>query len=135
VLDARTVDKVAFGEQQPESDHGFRGETTEVAVDEAGERARRTMAHMSVILDDSGHQGRLLRVGYRLEGNPCSVAVHLAGVLLAEEHWEEGRGTFDSDYGLPGELTTEPRAGALELKFTALDGNPTPAIATVRLMR
>ncbi|MCC3765329.1 glycoside hydrolase family 127 protein [Glycomyces sp. TRM65418] len=134
-LDAMTVDKVAFGEQQPESDHGFRGEATEVAVDGDGRRARRTAAAMAVTLKDPDRQGHLLRVGYRLEGGPAAVAVRLGGVLLAEERWDEGVGGFDCDYGLPGPLTEEPRAGELELEFTALDGRPTPGVTTVRLLR
>ncbi|MCH7232913.1 glycoside hydrolase family 127 protein [Glycomyces sp. L485] len=134
-LDAMTVDEVAFGEQQPESDHGYRGEATEVTVDAEGRRARRTTAAMSVTLKDSEHQGHVLRVGYRLSGGPAAVAVRLGGVLLAEEHWEDGQESFDHDYSLLGQLTTEPRADELELEFTAPDGRKTPGITTVRLIR
>jgi DUF1680 family protein len=130
-LDERTVDKVAFGEQQPESDHGFRGEAAETSVDADGRRSRRTAAAMSVTLKDPEHRAHVLRVGYRLEGGPASVAVRLGGVLLAEEHWEDAEGDFESEYGL-GELT---KADAFELEFTALAGRSTPGITMVRLIR
>jgi DUF1680 family protein len=134
-LDATTVDKVAFGEQQPESDHGFRGEDTEVSVDAEGRRSRRTAAAMAVTLKDTGHHAHLLRVGYRLAGGPAAVAVRLGGVLLAEERWEEGEGNLEFDYSLLGQLPNEPRADELELEFTALDGLSTPGVTTVRLIR
>jgi DUF1680 family protein len=134
-LDEMTVDKVAFGEQQPESDHGFRGEATEVSVDADGRRSRRTEAAMSVTLKDPEHRAHVLRVGYRLEGGPASVAVRLGGVLLAEEHWEDGEGNLELDYRLPGRLTEETRADELALELAALSGRSTPGIATVRLIR
>jgi DUF1680 family protein len=134
LLDRMTVDKVAFGEQQPESDHGFRGEATDVTVDAAGRRARRTAAAMAVTLKDPERQAQGLRVGYRLEGGPAAVAVRLGGVLLAEERWDDGEGDLEFDYGL-GSLATEPRADAFELEFTALDGRSTPPVTTVRLIR
>jgi hypothetical protein len=133
-LDRITVDKVAFGEQQPESDHAFRGEATDVTVDAAGRRARRTAASMTVTLNDPERQARGLRVGYRLEGGPAAVAVRLGGVLLAEERWDEGEGDLEFGYGL-GDFADEPRPDALDLEFTALDGRPTPPVAMVRLVR
>ncbi|RRR98221.1 beta-L-arabinofuranosidase domain-containing protein [Glycomyces terrestris] len=134
-LDRTTVDKVAFGEQQPESDHGFRGRDTEVHVDGDGRRARATTASMAVTLSDPDHRGQGLRVGYRLTGAPAAVAVRLGGVLVAEERWDGGTESYDIDYGLPEALRAEPRPDALDLEITALDGRPTPAITTVRLIR
>ncbi|MQM26262.1 beta-L-arabinofuranosidase domain-containing protein [Glycomyces albidus] len=133
-LDRMTVDQVAFGEQQPESDHGFRGEATAVAVDPDGRRSRSTTASMAVTLKDPDRLGQSLRIGYRLAGGPAAVAVRVDGVLIAEARWEDGLESFDVDYGLP-EAVRAQRAEALDLEFTALDGLPTPAITTVRLIR
>ncbi|WP_205327342.1 beta-L-arabinofuranosidase domain-containing protein [Glycomyces sp. YM15] len=129
-LDAMTVDKVAFGEQQPETDHRFQGEATEVTMDANGRRARKTTAAMSVVLNDADNEGRRLRIGYRLGGEPAAVAVRLGGVLLAEERWDAAEGDFDFDYHLPEGLTSP-----LDLEFEARDGRPTPAITIVRLIR
>ncbi|WP_112139077.1 beta-L-arabinofuranosidase domain-containing protein [Glycomyces dulcitolivorans] len=134
-LDHLTVDKVAFGEQQPESDHAFRGTGTEVTADADGRRARSTTATMAVTLKDPDRRGHLLRIGYRLTGGPAAVAIRLGGVLVAEARWEDGTAAFDLDYGLPEALRAEPRADALDLEFTALDGLPTPAVTTARLIR
>ena len=134
-LDARTVDAIAFGEQQPESDHGYRGEETRVVVDAAGRRSRRTAASMSVTLRDSGHESRILRIGYRLDGGSASVAVRLNGTPIAVESWDGMEASFDLDYGLPGALTSAARTDELELEFTAVEGRETPGITTVRLLR
>lgn len=134
-LDAMTVDKVAFGEQQPESDHGFRGTGTEVSADAQGRRSRATAERMAVDLKDPERAGRVLRVAYRHQGAPTGVAVRMNGVLVAEAAWEDEQGAYEVDYGLPEALTAGPRATAYELEFTAPEGRPTPGIATVRLLR
>jgi uncharacterized protein len=134
-LDAMTVDKVAFGEQQPESDHGFRGESTRTSVDEQGCRSRSTTARMAVRLKDPQRTGRVLRVGYRHTGGSTGATVLLNGVRLAEASWNDEHGTFEFDYGLPQELQTAPRATEYELEIAAPEGKSTPGITTVRLLR
>ena len=129
-----TVDKVAFGEQQPESDHGFRGEGTEVSVDGQGRRARATTARMTVGLKDPDQAGRVLRVGYRHSGGSTGVAARMNGVLVAAEDWDGEHGAYEVDYDLPTELATGPRAVAYELEITAPDGKATPGITMVRLL-
>ncbi|MEU5871075.1 beta-L-arabinofuranosidase domain-containing protein [Glycomyces sp. NPDC047369] len=133
-LDRMTIDQIAFGEQQPESDHAFRGEDTRVHTGADGRRSRSTAASMAATLKDPQTEARELRIGYCLDG-PAAVAVRLGGVLVAEERWDGGSGSFDLDYRVPGELTAAPRPVALDLEFTALDGLPTPAVTTARLMR
>ncbi|MEU5154016.1 beta-L-arabinofuranosidase domain-containing protein [Glycomyces sp. NPDC021274] len=132
-LDAMTVDKVAFGEQQPESDHGFRGEATEVSVDAQGRRARATAARMSVGLNDPDRAGRVLRVGYRHAGGATGITVTLDGELVASETWEGEHGAFEVDYELPAASGTG--ASVRELEFTAPDGGSTPGVTMVRLLR
>ncbi|WP_205324720.1 beta-L-arabinofuranosidase domain-containing protein [Glycomyces sp. YM15] len=128
-LDAKTIDMVAFGEQQPETDHAFHGEATQVAVDAQGRRARTTAARMSVVLNDSEGAGRVLRIGFRHAGGSTGVTVRCNGIRIAEETWEDEHGDTELDYGLP--LT--PTAWTLE--FTAPDGRATPGITAVRLLR
>lgn len=133
-LDRTTVDKVAFGEQQPESDHAFRGRDTQVHTTADGRRSRSTTASMAVTFKDPQTQAQGLRIGFRLDG-PAAVAIRLGGVLVAEERWDGGGEAFDLDYPVPGELAAEPRPAALDLELTALDGLPTPAVTTARLTR
>lgn len=133
-LDTMTVDKIAFGEQQPESDHGFQGEETTVTVDLNGRRARSTTAAMAVTLKDEEGTGRLLRVGYRLGGDPAGVAIRIDGHLVAEETFAAGEEAFDVDYGLSDQITTAA-VGVFQLEFEALNGLSTPGITTIRLIR
>jgi DUF1680 family protein len=128
-LDAKTVDMVAFGEQQPETDHGFRGEATQVAVDAQGRRARTTAARMSVVLNDPEGIGRVLRIGFRHAGGSTGVTLRFNGIRIAEETWEDRHGDTELDYGLPQSLP------ACTLEIAALDGKATPGITTVRLLR
>ncbi|THV36401.1 glycoside hydrolase family 127 protein [Glycomyces buryatensis] len=134
-LDDRTVDKVAFGEQQPESDHGFRGEATQVSVDAQGSRARSTTASVAVVLKDPDRAGRVLRVGYRHSGGSTGATVRMNGTLVAEETWDGEHEAYEVDYGLPAALHSAPRATAYELEITAAPGKSTPGITTVRLLR
>jgi DUF1680 family protein len=128
-LDAKTVDMVAFGEQQPETDHGFRGEATQVAVDAQGRRARTTAARMSVVLNDPEGVGRVLRIGFRHAGGSTGVTLRFNGIRIAEETWEDRHGDTELDYGLPQSLP------ACTLEIAAPDGKATRGITTVRLLR
>jgi DUF1680 family protein len=128
-LDAKTIDAVAFGEQQPETDHGFRGEATQVAVDARGRRARTTTASMSIALNDPERAGRILRIGFRHTGGSTGVTMRLNGIRIAEETWEDEHGDTELDYGLPLTLPL------CDLEIAAPDGKATPGITTVRLLR
>ncbi|MEV3939238.1 beta-L-arabinofuranosidase domain-containing protein [Glycomyces sp. NPDC049804] len=134
-LDALTVDKVAFGEQQPETDHGFRGEATEVSVDAQGRRARSTAARMSLALNDPDRAGQTLRIGYRHTGGSTGVAIRLNGEPVAEQTWDGEEGVYEVDYALPQPLTTGPRETSYELEIIAPEGRRTPGLMTVRLLR
>jgi uncharacterized protein len=127
-LDAATVDTVAFGEQQSETDHGFRGEAA-VALDAEGRRARTTTARMSVVLNDPEGAGRVLRIGFRHAGGSTGVTLRFNGIRIAEETWEDRHGDTELDYGLPQSLA------ACTLEIAAPDGKATPGITTVRLLR
>jgi hypothetical protein len=117
-VDAMTMDMVALGEQQPESDHGYRGDEAEVGVD-GGRHWRTTRATMAVTLEDPAGVGRLLRVGFRTLGEASRLAIRVGDVLLAEATFEGGSEFLDVDYGLPGEFTDTARTAALEIEYEA----------------
>lgn len=127
-LDAATVDAVALGEQQPESDHAFAGTGSEVLT--IGDRRwRTTTERMSVRMQTSG--ARILRVRYLTRSQSTAVLVHVADVLVAEERFAGGEGeVLDIDYELGGQGPT-----TAEVRFTAVAGLPSPAVGTLRMLR
>ncbi|WP_158299961.1 beta-L-arabinofuranosidase domain-containing protein [Glycomyces paridis] len=129
-LDALTIDKIAFGEQQPESDHAFTGTDSTVTVDPHGHRARTTTASITAVLNDPDHTARRLRIAYRLTDTPTALTVHLDNTLLAEESWPPGTAHLHIDYPLPP--TSAPTR---TLKLRATTPHPTPAITTAHLLR
>ena len=95
-LDAATVDAVALGEQQPESDHAFQGTATQVVAEigAAGGRRRTTAASMTVQLSTRG--ARVLRVRYAASpSGPTAVIVRLAGAVVAEVRLDAGAEVLD----------------------------------------
>ena len=144
-LDARTLDAVAFGEQQPESDHAFRGEG---APGVQGDRHWRSPTErMSVQLANPDGAGRSLRVGFRTTDEPTRVSIRLAGRMVAVESFEPGEEFLELDYDVAGILAaagtdgtggtdgTDGEAGTVELQLATVDGGATPGITTVRLLR
>jgi hypothetical protein len=62
-LEKQTIDQVAPGEQQPESDHNFKGENTESGVFN-DRHWRHAAGWFSYDLKDPGKEGRKLRITY-----------------------------------------------------------------------
>jgi len=125
-LDEATIDAVAFGEQQPESDHGFRGTATSVMT--VGDRRWRvTSGALEVRLAVAG--ARVLRVRYRQATAPTAVIVRLDDEVVATERLDAGEQSLEVDYGIPAGIA----GGALS--FTAADDLSTPGIGMVRALR
>ncbi len=133
-LDPLTLDRIAFGEQQPEADHGLRATASETGH-AGGRHWRSTRERMAVTLRDAGAAGSALRVGVRLLPEPTAVDVRVHGTVIASETFPAG--TESVELGFPvGELLA--RAGhpaTFDVEFTAAGGHPTPGISVVRLLR
>jgi len=134
-LDARTVDGVAPGEQQPEADHGFQGEGAEAGVDK-GRHWRRAGKWFSYRLNDPRREARTLRLTFARAdgGRRVEVVVNgqrLGEVVLAKDAAQD----FPThDIALPASLALDT-AGRLEVRFVAQEGKGTPNLYGVRLLR
>jgi DUF1680 family protein len=62
-LDARTIDQVAPGEQQPESDHAFKGEGADAGVND-GRHWRHATGWFSYALNDAKGEGAVLQMTF-----------------------------------------------------------------------
>ncbi|MGN8025299.1 beta-L-arabinofuranosidase domain-containing protein [Microbacterium sp. 22242] len=135
-VDGATVDVVALGEQQPESDHAFRGTATE-AFSDGGHRWRTTAESFAVRMRAEG--ARTLRVRYRTGADPAAITIRIGDAVVATQHLDAGDEVYDVDYPIGELLAAAGEPGTILLSFAAVgEASVTvagPAIGTVRLLR
>lgn len=134
-LEARTIDQVAPGEQQPESDHHFKGEGAD-----AGLNGRRHWRHatgwFSYELRDRRHEAKVLRLTFFRGDAGRSFDVLVNGQLLETVTLAGGEGPefYTRDIGIPDALAQQP-GGTLEVKFSARPGSIAGGLYGLRLLR
>ncbi|MBS2099783.1 glycoside hydrolase family 127 protein [Carboxylicivirga linearis] len=133
-LERQTIDKVAPGEQQPESDHFFKGEKTNSGIHQ--ERFwRDATGWFSYILNDKKAEAKTLRIEYFGGDTGRKFRIELNGNLLAKVHLEGGKdGFYFVDYPLE-DIKDKIKTGKIELKFVAEPGSVAGGIYGVRLMK
>ncbi|NCU03601.1 MAG: glycosyl hydrolase, partial [Chitinophagaceae bacterium] len=132
-LEKITVDQVAPGEQQPESDHAFKAEQTEAGVHK--DRHWRTAKKwFSYELKNTDALARTLRITYYGQDRNRLFDIYVNDVLLqtVELNGAKGDQFFDVDYTLPAELVKEK---LLTVKFVAKENSIAGGIYYVRLLK
>lgn len=133
-LDAQTIDQVAPGEQQPESDHGFKGEGAESGIAPAG-RWRHARQWFGYTLNDPQGQARLLRLTLASGDAGRRFDVVVNGRVVAElELAVEAQPTYARDIPLPPDLVAAA-GGKLELRLVAKPGSIAGGLYGLRLLR
>jgi hypothetical protein len=120
-LEKITIDQVAPGEQQPESDHAFKGEQTEAGVHK--DRHWRTAKKwFSYELKNTDVLARTLRITYYGQDRNRLFDIYINNVFIqtVELNGSKGDQFFDVDYPLSGELTKEK---LLTVKFVAKENS------------
>lgn len=135
-LDAQTIDQVAPGEQQPESDHFFKGEGAENGIAPAG-RWRHARKWFSYVLNDPKTEARVLRLSFstRDAGRRFALQLngqHVADIELASDASREE--IYTRDIALPAALV-QAAGGKLEVKFVAQPGSIAGGLYGLRLLR
>ncbi|MFG6467036.1 beta-L-arabinofuranosidase domain-containing protein [Roseateles sp. BYS87W] len=135
-LDAQTIDQVAPGEQQPESDHGFRGEGVDTGIAPAG-RWRHATQWFSYDLNDPQAEARVLRLSLAKGDAGRRFDLVVNGQRIAEV--ELGRPDtpgeiYTREFPLPPELV-RAAGGQLNLKFVAHPGSIAGGLYGLRLLR
>jgi len=135
-LEARTVDQVAPGEQQPETGHNFRGEGTESGIHE-GRYWRHASGWFSYDLNDSGKEGRILRVTYYGMDAGRVFDIFINGILLTTVKSDGRMGSrfFDIDYPISQAFTDSMLQDVMNVKFVAHAGSIAGGIYYVRLIK
>ena len=134
-LNARTIDQVAPGEQQPESDHFFKGEGSEAGIDN-GRHWRHASKWFSYELNDPKGEARVLRITFSREdaGRRFDVLLNgqlLASVTLAANAQEQ---IYTVDYPIPASMRQAVQ-GKLSVRFVARPGSETGRLYGLRLLR
>ncbi|HEV7334123.1 MAG TPA: glycoside hydrolase family 127 protein [Flavisolibacter sp.] len=134
-LEAITVDQVVPGEQQPESDHNFKGEKTEAGV--FRERHwRHATGWFSYDLKNRNNEGRRLRITYAGGDKNRLFDIYINNKLLQSVKLEgsEGNSFYDIDYPLPQQLLDQ-KPQIITIKFVAHPGSVAGGIYGVRLLQ
>jgi hypothetical protein len=136
-LDARTVDRVRIGEQQPEIDHNLQFEHSESGTGPEGRRWRHAI--------DGGWFSYDMKVPS--ENVPAAVyvtywgldagrqfAIQIDGETIATESLRGGKSTyFGAEYPIPGELLAGKKN--VVVRFQAKASNTAGGVFDVRLVR
>jgi hypothetical protein len=135
-LDARTIDKVAPGEQQPEVEHNFVGENTEAGTN-FGRHWRHAAGWFGYTLSDPAREARFLRIDYWGADQGRTFRIEMNGKLIAEvtSTGEHGPEFVSIDYALDEAVLAGADDGQHELRFVAADGSIAGGIYGVRLLR
>ncbi len=135
-LESITVDQVAPGEQQPESDHNFKGEKTESGVFQ-DRHWRHATGWFSYDLKNKNAEGRTLRITYFSADRNRSFDILVNNQLLQTVKLEgrQQEGFYDVDYALPEALLKNMTNGVMTVKFVAQPGSTAGGIFYVRLLK
>ncbi|MDB5249590.1 MAG: acetyl-CoA carboxylase [Segetibacter sp.] len=135
-LERQTVDQVAPGEQQPESDHNFKGENTESGV--FNERHfRHATGWFSYDLKNPGKEARKLRVTYFGGDNNRTFDIYINNSLLKTVKLESAAADkfYDVDYELPESLIKDQQGTTLNVRFVAHPNSTAGGIYYLRLLK
>jgi hypothetical protein len=134
-LDAQTIDQVAPGEQQPESDHFFKGEGADAGVNK-GRHWRHATGWFSYELTDRKQEARMLRLWFARadKGREFDILVNgqlLESVKLAGDAAEE---VYARDVAIPQGMA-KSADGKLVVTFRAHEGSVAGGLYGLRLLR
>ena len=134
-LDALTVDQVAPGEQQPESDHFFKGEGIEAGVN-GGRHWRHAKKWFSYELTDPKGEARLLRLTFARADSGRRFDIEINGVPLAEVTLakDTAQEFYTIDYPLPASIL-QAKPQTLSVRFVAKPGSIAGGLYGLRLLR
>lgn len=134
-LDAITIDQVAPGEQQPESDHFFKAEGADTGLYK-GMRWRHATSWMSYELNDKQHQAKRLRLTFSKQdaGRQFDLFVNdklIASITLSGDATQE---IYTKDFAISEKLVRASN-GKLIVKFVAHKGSVAGGLYGLRLLK
>lgn len=130
-LESKTIDQVAPGEQQPESEHDFKAVSSQ-SGQENGFFWRSTTTSFQYDFKNPAFEGKTLKISYlpTKKGNPFQILIN--GEVLATEHFDsrESQKIIESDYDI-----SQFQSEKIEVKFVSIGGFETESIHYIRLLK
>jgi len=135
LLEAATVDLVTSGEQQPESDHNFKGEHTDTGIYKE-RHFRNGKGFFSYDLKNPFLEGRKLRITYFGADKNKNFDIFVNEILLASINMDgnEGNQFIDKTIELPAAIL-DGKPKILQVQFKAKPNSTITGIYEVRLLR
>lgn len=134
-LEKITIDQVTPGEQQPETEHKFRGERTETGM-RHDRHSRTAKGWFSYELTDAAKESRALRLTFHGGDRNTDFQLYVNGALITtiQSKMNQGGKFYDVDYDLPTELIKQS-GGKLVVKLEAVNGSVAGPVYDIRLVR
>lgn len=131
-LEQQTIDQIALGEQQPEADHHFQGNQSNVGG-ELGAFWRSTTDWISYDLRNNEQNAQKIRITFGNENRARDFDILIDNQLFKSVQFEavKSRKPFEVDYELPAEWNKK----LINIKFVAKNKQSTGAIYSIRLMK
>jgi DUF1680 family protein len=133
-LDQRTIDQVAPGEQQPESDHFFKGEGADAGIND-GRHWRHATVRFSYELNDKQREAKLLQLTFASGDAGRSFDVEVNGRHIETITLKPAATPFYThDLALPADLVSAS-GGKLTVAFVAHPDSIAGGLYGLRLLR
>ncbi|AHM61096.1 Acetyl-CoA carboxylase, biotin carboxylase [Flammeovirgaceae bacterium 311] len=136
-LEKQTIDQVAPGEQQPESDHFFEAEgKTESGVHQ-NRHWRHSSGWFSYRLKDANKEAARLRVTYYGldKDRTFDILINNTKIATVKLDGSQGDQFYTVDYPIPASVVKNAPDNTLVTKFVAHEGSVAGGIYHVRLMK
>jgi len=134
-LENKTVDQVAPGEQQPESDHNFKGQNTNSGINQ-NHHWRDATGWFSYDFKDKNKESRILRLSYFGLDKNREFQIVINGTVLATVKLDGSKGNtfFDADYAIPDNIILNSN-GIINIRFVAVNDKIAGSIYYARLLK
>lgn len=135
-LEARIVDQIATGEQQPEAEHNFKGERTNTGLNQ-DYFWRDARGWFSYELSNKNKEGKVLRITYFGGDKDRNFDILLNDKLLDTVNLDGSKENvfYDVDYEIPDEILNDLSDNQMTLKFVAHEGSVAGGIYYIRLLK
>ncbi|RNL84720.1 glycosyl hydrolase [Sinomicrobium pectinilyticum] len=135
-LEERTVDQVATGEQQPETEHHFQGKETNTGMNR-GSFWRDSAAWFGYELNNVRKEGKVLRITYFGGDRDREFDIMVNGNLLTtvKQDGSGGDTFYEEDYRIPAEFLKVAEGNYIKVKFVAHKNSRTAGIYHIRLLK
>lgn len=134
-LEEKTIDQVATGEQQPETEHNFKGEETEADVFK-NRHWRQARGWFCYDLTDAQKRAKYLRITYNgLDKNRTfDILINDELIETVSLNGSKGDAFVDVDYEIPNDIVKNSN-GVYNVKFKAHENSIAGGIYYIRLLK